>query len=518
MPGWVAAVAVASAAFLPRAASGQRPIMGIADSRPSTGPVVVKAADIDNEKSLTLATTVRPMAVPRPALKYRLLVPPAEQVPGNAAPLYMTAAARADEAGDIKRVKTPLSPEALRRFGFPSADGEIYDYWPDVFQHARLDKLDSPEIRDFLSGSIQTSLPLLEIAARRESCNWEVPVKEMGFAALLPHLSGMRMLSNSLRSQARLQLARGDVAAAVHTIQVTIAMAKALDEQAMLVQHYVGVGICNVALETLREATAQPDCPNLYWALADLPKPMFNVRNALEGERASIHWSIPEFDKAKAGTFTDADWRTMTARFAQLTQAGNGLGGPTDLWSTNGLGPFVASATMMPYAKAYLIGTGMTAEQVDAMPQSAVLGRYMAQAYDEAFDEAATWADLPYFVAKTGRARTDARIKKFMVAGNLNPFIRSVGGFPRSAVHAVLLDRQIAAMQTTEALRAYAATHAGALPATLKELIDTPAPADPTTGKPFAYRVDGRTATIESPVPPGERPNRGLVMRVTMTP
>ena len=46
----------------------------------------------------------------------------------------------------------------------------------------------------------------------------------------------------------------------------------------------------------------------------------------------------------------------------------------------------------------------------------------------------------------------------------------------RAYLGGVKFDRQIAALQTVEALRNYAATHDGRLPANLTEMTDTPAP------------------------------------------
>lgn len=63
-------------------------------------------------------------------------------------------------------------------------------------------------------------------------------------------------------------------------------------------------------------------------------------------------------------------------------------------------------------------------------------------------------------------------------------------------------NREMAALQTVEALRHYASTHRGRFPQTLAEL-DLPVPDDPTTGKPFVYRLEQGTAIIESTLKEG---------------
>jgi hypothetical protein len=55
-------------------------------------------------------------------------------------------------------------------------------------------------------------------------------------------------------------------------------------------------------------------------------------------------------------------------------------------------------------------------------------------------------------------------------------------------------------VQCIEALRAFAAAHEGKLPSSLEEMVDTPAPTDPATGKAFEYSVSGTVATLR-PLP-----------------
>jgi hypothetical protein len=96
-----------------------------------------------------------------------------------------------------------------------------------------------------------------------------------------------------------------------------------------------------------------------------------------------------------------------------------------------------------------------------------------------------------------------------------NTLIALIPSVHRACLTAVKLDRRVAALQTVEALRNYAAAHGGALPARLEELSETPAADDPSTGKPFVYRVAGNQVTLESPAPPGERAADAMRVEVT---
>ena len=68
----------------------------------------------------------------------------------------------------------------------------------------------------------------------------------------------------------------------------------------------------------------------------------------------------------------------------------------------------------------------------------------------------------------------------------------------------IRVDRRIAALRCVEAVRLYSAAHDGKAPATLDNAKDVPIPLDPYTGKPFTYKAEKNTATIEGPAPEGE--------------
>ena len=65
------------------------------------------------------------------------------------------------------------------------------------------------------------------------------------------------------------------------------------------------------------------------------------------------------------------------------------------------------------------------------------------------------------------------------------------------------MDRRLDVAQTIEAIRLYAAGHQGSLPPSLEAITEAPVPIDPATGKSFNYKVDGSTATLTAPAPPG---------------
>jgi len=55
----------------------------------------------------------------------------------------------------------------------------------------------------------------------------------------------------------------------------------------------------------------------------------------------------------------------------------------------------------------------------------------------------------------------------------------------------------LASLRCIEAIRLYAATHDNRLPEQLSHITEVPIPVNPTTGKPFGYRLQGHTAILD---------------------
>ena len=70
-------------------------------------------------------------------------------------------------------------------------------------------------------------------------------------------------------------------------------------------------------------------------------------------------------------------------------------------------------------------------------------------------------------------------------------------------------DAHRAALECIEALRHYAATHENRLPGALGDIQGATPPNDPSTGRPFAYRLEGTSAILEVQAPKGGTPREG---------
>jgi hypothetical protein len=131
--------------------------------------------------------------------------------------------------------------------------------------------------------------------------------------------------------------------------------------------------------------------------------------------------------------------------------------------------------------------------------------------YSQWADEEFRWFSLPFPQAYLGLEKWEASFTqavKQKKVGFLAQFTLPI--ISHAYLRTTLADRQIAALQCIEAIRLYAADHAGQLPRRLQDITEVPVPENPATGKPFGYTVNGNTAVLEavSPEPTQEHLER----------
>jgi hypothetical protein len=162
------------------------------------------------------------------------------------------------------------------------------------------------------------------------------------------------------------------------------------------------------------------------------------------------------------------------------------------------------AAKIYPEAKRALIAEGRPPAEVEAMPVVQVAALYSIQEYRRLRDESYKWMYLPYWKSYN---RVDQAIMEPVGDKLANPLLAMfrllTPALNAARLAALRVDRHFDALECVEAIRLYAHAHAGKLPASLDEITDAPVPEDPATGRPFVYKVDGDTATLSAPVPPG---------------
>ena len=152
----------------------------------------------------------------------------------------------------------------------------------------------------------------------------------------------------------------------------------------------------------------------------------------------------------------------------------------------------------------------MDAAKVEAMPVGQVVAIQSARAYRKVYQETMKWTLLPYWQShRQMRASfADLQAQGFFGKSGSMPGVIPIAAILLPAIEPatfapVRLQREIAALQTIEALRMAAARTGGEFPQTLEELQSSPVPVDPLTGRLMEYQLDNGVAVLTLPPPDG---------------
>jgi hypothetical protein len=265
-------------------------------------------------------------------------------------------------------------------------------------------------------------------------------------------------------------------------------------------------------IDRLEELIQVTGAPNLYWALANLPQPFFDFRIARETEAFTLEREFPRLRTLDSAPWTIEQARSFGDELQTKMSLLTGIGGTPSSSASRpemkDLGDHLFFATLVarayPEAKRALLAQGRSSAEVEAMPAIQVVALHSYSLYQEARDDMFKWANLPYWMGHKGLSEAArnprhgwANLKGGIPFVSLLPAIESVYMIP------IRIQRRLNLVESIEAIRLYAASHNGSLPSSLDAITEAPVPFDPATGKPFDYKVEGSTATISAPAPPG---------------
>jgi len=431
-------------------------------------------------REVLVELTVSPMAAPKPALKYQLLPELKEMNPGNPCLGYLKCFMEA------------------QGFFFNPVSAQNREKWAEM----PLKELPLDELRHY--GGI--TLRQADHAARLDNPDWQVllKAKSEGPRLLMPEIQQMRMLAMALRVRCRGAVAEKRFEDAIMTTKTNLALARHMQAHPSIIADLVGLAIAVVALGPVEEMIQQPGCPNLYWALTDLPRPFISLAKGLQAER--FMWD-PEFALLDtAAPMSEEKLAKVRASLTELTKMEEMKDALT--W----LDARVKDEKHVSAARKRLIETGLEEKKVNTFPAMQVIFLDEKREYEMRRDDSMKWFTLPYWQAETGflASHPPEQGGQDTLFSNLGPLLLKVRGAQARA------DRRIAMLRTVEALRLYAADHDGKLPANLSEL-SVPVPDDPITGKPFDYKVDGATAELHGAAPKAFATNSAFNLRYVVS-
>ncbi len=452
-----------------------------------TGSALQKVA-VKPAEPKEILLNVSPQRLPTPLFRYRLLPISSALNPGNAAPIYL----RLDLQTSSEEIQTSTD-KAATWLDLPLADFPL--------EEAR-------KVVSRWSGRLRQ----IEFGTRRASCEWGYTLleeKDNPLMILLPDVQAMRGWSRILALKARTEIAAGQIDQAIGTLETGIAFGRHVGQGPFIINRLVGVALTGLMLSLVEESIGQPGAPNLYWALTALPRPLINMREALETERTAIGRmltgsQLEEIDVTRPQS--DPEWAAMLADLHARMIRMEDLGSPKPNPGTpSKLEEY--KAIMLPRAREYLRAHEQAATSDDQALVLAIIGLYR-----ELADENFKLGYLPYPAALSLQDKGIEQIKAAK-SGPASSFTLALPAIMACLQSEAKLDQRVALLRVVEAVRLHAASHGHVLPDRLDQVEVVPIPVDPMTGQPFEYRREGAAAVLvgANPIPAAR-----LIYRITI--
>jgi hypothetical protein len=417
-----------------------------------------------------------PVAPPVPMLKYELQFNMSERHPGNGAIMYLNA---------ISLVNSEVSKQI--------SDADDAYYLKKSNFHSLATALNFPSVFNFL-----------DFGSRCDDCDWQVPVREQGINALLPHLNGDRALAEFLELRAIGLAQNGKFDEALADLRIGYSFARNVGKSPMLVSGLVATGMAALTDQGMMEVMNQPESPNLYWALASLPHPMFHIASNWEVERMFIPATLPELSAKNIDRLSGDEWRGVFKKMVDINSTPGSKQAPSlSGWENSQTVIDEVKSTLPQAQDEYAKLHGVAADEVEKMDPFKVVCTFWYQEYVNTLDEESAILSLPYPVMVPKLDEMNARVIQLKSREPVNVFLSMIPSIQKAALTYAKAERTRAAMTDVEAIRSFAAAHQGKLPDALEQITDTPPLENPRTGKAFDYKVDGDKATISDAGPDG---------------
>jgi|GEM_PF-5800136 len=412
-----------------------------------------------------------PTPPPSPALKYQLLFDPADRHPGNAALLYSQAELLF--SADLSKLVSDTDDASFEK---------------DQTQFNLLaEKCQAPGI-----------ISLLDLAARCEQYDRGTPWREKGFNALIPSLNETRALANLLKINAIRQIRAGKITDGLQNIRIGMELGRKVASEPILVSGLVGNGIlAMMTTEVMDELLNRPDSPNLYWAFVSLPRPLISEQNCWQSTRLNLVTTIHELSEVNIDRISADQWHVIIDKAIEVSRIGSGNSNDPRFAQIRQILADEITRSLPEARLSYAATYNLPANSVELLDPFKVVATYWFNEYQAIDDDYYKLTALPYVQQAPLMQATRDKLNRMIRAEPANVFLTFQGNYARICTTLARADRSLAALTIVEALRTYAASHGGALPATLSDIpSDIPIPTNPATARPFGYTLQGDTATL----------------------
>jgi len=247
------------------------------------------------------------------------------------------------------------------------------------------------------------------------------------------------------------------------------------------------------------------DAPNLYWSLSNLPHPFLNYRDAVELEELGFERLTCELQEAKKGQHSPEQWQKLGESL--IDKINSEIVKLADYTKIQHKEKYDAKKTLedyYPQAQEYLINLGWPKKEIQSMAPAQVVLLSGAEVWKEIHDENTKWLGISYSQWPSNLREHYEDLVKDYKQLPLVEFLPAIGAIARAQART---EKQLESLRLIEAIRLYAFSHNGKLPGTLDDIKEVPVPANPMTGKPFPYLLEGDTAVLMADGDPDMRAN-----------
>ena len=468
-----------------------------------SGPVLVKPKERQPPEKEEIVKTspnearvsrirLRAAPEPDPALQYVFVPRYLDVKPGNAVPYYYRAIMRLSD----------VDSEML---------GQMQDLWNVRATEFDLDRVDR------LLVVFKPVLAELRIAVHREDCNWDWRIRDRNgeeqISFLLEEIQKMRDVGRILSMKVGLHLARKEFAEATETLMMGYKMAQDIGEPAILINDLVGIAVAGVMNRRVVEFIDTPGAPNLYWAIASLPRPLISMRDSFQHEQTLPYSFFPFLRDPEHARLSEKEWgRVLKENMRSFAKI---VGDHPSL-----VGQSAIAAAAYPRAKRELAEAGFDQDDLDSMAVAQVIAIHESRVLRRVSDEMFKWAFLPYHEANDWWNNMEIPAFDPFAAGSESlPIASLLMPAIQAASHAeVRLHAEIEGLRAVEALRLQMAHADGKIPAVLEDVNIVPVPRNPATNRPFVYhplsKGEGRVLEII----PGKNPAKHSIWNLELVP
>jgi hypothetical protein len=464
------------------------------------GPWEIRRDEMNGGSVMRRVLTLAPKRQARPALSIQLIPNEYHRKEGNAAIFYFQA------MGFFERSAALQAKLNFERTNMEEGFRQGKEVPPFLWLEMEPNQLPVNEVTDYL---VYTSFQprYLSEAVQRKDFSADRRIKEVGdfIGTLLPEIQSMRDLARQQSLRFRLAIAQDRTDDAVAILGQQLALGSHLGQDHFLVSALVGMACVGIGMSDALYLCEHADAPNLYWAMAALPKPLVDLRHSLTYEREVLFLQFPKLLEVDETPKSDGYWKEFAAEYSEtLTQltAGDDI---ENMVFDKESGTTLLIALGVPGARRYLREVvGLTDETLAKLSNTQIyflaVRRYWEIARDEVYK-------IYYAPERQQKVLLEAEL---MVTDQAEHGLITVPtGILLPAVEAAFVaarrcQQQLALMQTIESIRHHLATHDNAFPKDL-EALELPAPIDPVSDKPFAYELHSEGATLKGAAVPGVR-------------